>query len=58
MLPPAGVANAAMAHDLSDDAAEAGDDAEDTEEHNDAVETTTAPSTDEAGDDAAPEHTQ
>ncbi len=58
ILPPAGVANAAMAHDLSDAAAEAGDDAEDTEENNDAVETTTAPSTDEAGDDAAPEHTQ
>lgn len=57
-LPPAGVANAAMAHDLADATGEAGDEAEDTEENNDAVETTTAPSTDEAGDDAAPEHTQ
>jgi segregation and condensation protein B len=58
VLPPASVANAAMAHDLADDAAEAGDEAEDTEQDNDAVETTTALSTDEAGDDAAPEQTQ
>ncbi|KFN46271.1 hypothetical protein N790_08835 [Arenimonas malthae CC-JY-1] len=56
-LPPAGVANAAMAHDLAEAGADA-DDAEETPETNDAVETTTAPSTDEAGDDAAPEHTQ
>ncbi|MBW8312713.1 MAG: SMC-Scp complex subunit ScpB [Rhizobium sp.] len=56
-LPPAGVANAAMAHDLADTSAEA-DETEAPEETNDAVETTTAPSTDEAGDDAAPEHTQ
>lgn len=63
--PPAGVANAALAHDLAGASEEADDsdaddtrNTDDTEDNNDAVETTTAPSTDEAGDNAAPEHTQ